>query len=90
MLSEVNFQKSKCITESQLPEVKMFIGSRLSDVNISPEVKNYHWKSTFESQKLSPEVNFQKSKNVTGSRFPKIKKLILFLIFLILFKIYVF
>ena len=41
---------------------------------IFPEVKMYHRKSTSENQNISPEVDFQKSKIITGSRLPKIKK----------------
>jgi len=37
------------------------------------EVKIYHQKSTSGSQNISLEINFQKSKYITGSRLPKIK-----------------
>ena len=68
-----DFRKSKCITESRFPKVKM-----------------YHRKSTFGSQNVSPEVDFRKSKNITGNRqFPKVKnfKNICFLT-LIVFSVY--
>jgi len=38
-----------------------------------PEIKIYHRKSTSESQNISPEVDFRKSKYITGSRLPKVK-----------------
>ena len=38
-----------------------------------PEVKIYHRKSTSRSQNISPEVDFRKSKYITGSRPPEVK-----------------
>jgi len=38
-----------------------------------PEVKIYHRKSTSGSQNVSPEVDFHKSKYITGSRLLKVK-----------------
>jgi len=38
-----------------------------------PKVKIYHWKLTFESPNISPEVDFWKSKCITGSWLPKVK-----------------
>jgi len=38
-----------------------------------PEVKIYHRKSNFRSQNISSEVNFRKSKCITGSRLSEVK-----------------
>jgi len=43
-----------------------------------------------ESQNILSEIDFRKSKYIIEIRLSEVKKLILFLIFLILFKIYVF
>ena len=59
----------------RLPEVKIYdfrkskyiAGSRFL------ELKIYHRKSTFESQNISPEVDFQKSKCITESQLPEVK-----------------
>jgi len=51
---------------------KIMLTSRSQNIWLS-KVKIYHRKSTFISQNISPEVDFQKSKYITESRLLEVK-----------------
>ena len=60
-----------------LPELKIYQRKSTSgSQNVSPnsKVKDYHWKSTSESKKIFPKINFWKLKDIPGSRLLEVKK----------------